>query len=79
MAYVYKILMNTLYGRFGINPESTITEVCKKERYEYLIQNANLISGNMLSDHYYMVCYHSKTGHVDNWAVKWNQSVQQGR
>lgn len=27
MAYVYKI-MNTLYGRFGINP--AITEVCKK-------------------------------------------------
>ncbi len=55
MAYVYKILMNSLYGRFFINPESTITEVCKKERYEYLIQNSNFISGDMLSDHYYMV------------------------
>jgi hypothetical protein len=28
-AYVYKILMNSLYGRFGINPKSTTTEVWK--------------------------------------------------
>ncbi|CAB4280624.1 unnamed protein product [Prunus armeniaca] len=26
MSYVYKILMNSLYGRFGINPKSTTTE-----------------------------------------------------
>nr|CAD1821794.1 unnamed protein product [Ananas comosus var. bracteatus] len=26
MAYVYKILMNSLYGRLGINPKSTTTE-----------------------------------------------------
>ncbi|GJV03534.1 DNA polymerase-like protein [Tanacetum coccineum] len=26
LSYVYKILMNSLYGRFGINPKSTITE-----------------------------------------------------
>ncbi|KAF3433475.1 hypothetical protein FNV43_RR24577 [Rhamnella rubrinervis] len=26
MAYVYKVLMNSLYGRFGINPKSTTTE-----------------------------------------------------
>lgn len=25
LAYVYKILMNSLYGRFGINPNSTIS------------------------------------------------------
>jgi len=25
LSYVYKILMNSLYGRFGINPRSTIT------------------------------------------------------
>lgn len=79
MAYVYKILMNSLYGRLGINPESTITEVCKKERYEYLIQNSNFISGDMLSDHYYMVSYNSKTGHVDNssdWNLPTNTAVQ---
>lgn len=79
MAYVYKILMNTLYGRFGINPESTITEVCKKERYDYLIQKANIISGNKLSDHYFMVSYHSHTGHASNssdWKLPTNSAVQ---
>lgn len=25
MVYVYKTLMNSLYGRFGINPQSTTT------------------------------------------------------
>lgn len=29
MAYVYKILMNSLYARLGINPKSTIIEVMK--------------------------------------------------
>lgn len=33
IAYVYKILMNSLYGRFGINPESTVTEVCREDQY----------------------------------------------
>ncbi|GJY06607.1 DNA polymerase-like protein [Tanacetum coccineum] len=32
LSYVYKILMNSLYGRFGINPKSTITEVCNFKR-----------------------------------------------
>nr|XP_048322176.1 DNA polymerase-like [Ziziphus jujuba var. spinosa] len=30
MAYGYKILMNSLYGRFGINLVCTITEICNK-------------------------------------------------
>lgn len=33
LAYVYKILMNSLYGRFGINPKCTITEVIDEDRY----------------------------------------------
>lgn len=28
LSYVYKILMNSLYGRFGINPKSTTSEIC---------------------------------------------------
>lgn len=42
MVYVYKILMNSLYGRFGINPKSTITEVCDKKRYFHLVNNVQL-------------------------------------
>lgn len=32
LSYVYKILMNSLYGRFGINTKSTITEICDKKK-----------------------------------------------
>lgn len=28
LAYVYRILMNSLYGRFVKNPLSTVTEIC---------------------------------------------------
>lgn len=35
LAYVYKILMNSLYGRFGIHPKSTITEVCNYVQYKH--------------------------------------------
>lgn len=61
LAYVYKILMNSLYGRFGINPKSTITEVCDEGRYKHLIRHSELIFGDMLSDNNYIVSYHSNT------------------
>lgn len=32
MSYIYKILMNALYGRLGINPESRVTEIYALER-----------------------------------------------
>lgn len=34
LAYVYKILINSLYGRFGIHRRSTVTEICESARYE---------------------------------------------
>lgn len=40
LSYVCKILMNSLYGRFGINPKSTRTEVCHKDRYHKLMKNS---------------------------------------
>ena len=30
--YVYKILMISLYGRFGISLENTATKLCKDDR-----------------------------------------------
>jgi len=33
LSYVYKILMNSLYGRFGINPRCSITEILTKDQY----------------------------------------------
>jgi DNA polymerase elongation subunit (family B) len=38
MSFVFKILMNSLYGRFGINLGSTVTELCTRERHYQLEQ-----------------------------------------
>jgi len=43
-AYVSKILMNSLYGRFGRNPRSTISEICTEQRYEELLSLKGLLS-----------------------------------
>jgi hypothetical protein len=69
MEYGYKILMNSLYGRFGINPKSTITEVCNRDRYEHLIKRSDFHLAEKLSDYYYIVSYVSNKVHVDdsNW------------
>lgn len=77
MAYVYKILMNSLYGRFGINPKSTITEVCDEDRYKDLLRHSELIFGDMLSENYYIVAYHSNTETgSDYWNPPKNSAVQ---
>ena len=67
MSFTYKILMNTLYGRLGINPESTNTEVCDRARYDYLVQHSNLILGDKLSEHYYIVSYKINTEDDHKW------------
>lgn len=61
MSYIYKILMNSLYGRFGINPKSTITEVCDEDRYKYLTKKRDLILADKLCEYYYIVSYWSNT------------------
>ena len=56
MSYIYKLLMNSLYGRFGINPKSTvILEICNEERYQELMRKDNFIYGNKLNDYCYIV------------------------
>lgn len=77
MAYVYKILMNSLYGRFGINPKSTITDVCDEDRYKDLIRHTELIFGDKLSENNYIVSYHSNTDTgSDYWNPPKNSAVQ---
>lgn len=75
LSYVYKILMNSLYGRFGINPKSTITEVCDNERHKLLIRKTELISTDELSDSKYIVTYRSNT-ETDYWDPPKNSAVQ---
>ena len=79
LAYVYKNLMNSLYGRFGINPKSTITEVCDQKRYNDLIRHSDLIFADMLSENSFIVAYHSNRSigsDIDYWKPPSNSAVQ---
>lgn len=79
LAYVYKILMNSLYGRFGINPKSTITEVCDEKRYKELVRHSDLIFAEMLIDNSFVVAYYNNryTGSdIDYWNPPTNSAVQ---
>lgn len=74
LAYVYKILMNSLYGRLGINP---ITEVCDENRYNHMIRYSELIFSDKLSENYYIVAYHGNTDKgADYWNPPKNSAVQ---
>lgn len=57
-SFVYKLLMNSLYGRFGINPKSTTTEISDQYRYNHLIKHSELLSADMLNDNTYIISYH---------------------
>lgn len=77
LAYVYKILMNSLYGRFGINPKCTITEVVDENRYKHLLRFSEIIFSDKLSENNYIVAYHSNTKmDSDYWNPPKNSAVQ---
>jgi len=66
LVFIYKILMNSLYGRFGINPRSTVTEVCEKARHDKLLEKGNIQLSTQLGDKYYMVSYISNPTDVSD-------------
>lgn len=78
MSYVYKILMNSLYGRFGINPECTQTEVCGHDRYSDLIRRRDIILADKLSEKYYIVSYKTNTERAPDseWSAPKISAVQ---
>ncbi|XP_042453061.1 DNA polymerase-like [Zingiber officinale] len=78
MSYIYKNCMNSLYGRFGMNPESTVTEVCNEERYQELLSQDNFQSGEKLTDSHYIVNYISNSSCVsdEEWVPPRNLAVQ---
>ncbi|KAI5669111.1 hypothetical protein M9H77_18964 [Catharanthus roseus] len=43
MSFMYKILMNSLYGRFEISPASTKIEICDENRYKIDWHHMNII------------------------------------
>lgn len=75
LSYVYKILMNSLYGRFGINPKSTTTEVCDSVRYKQLLRNKDFISTEELRHNLHVVSYHTNMD-TDYWEPPKNSAVQ---
>lgn len=66
LSFVYKILMNSLYGRFGINPESLVTEICNEQRYKTLMMQDNFQSAEKLNDHYYLVNFFNNSSNADD-------------
>lgn len=43
MVFIYKLLMNSLYGRFGLNPLCSIGELCDYDRKEFIIEHYDQI------------------------------------
>lgn len=65
MTFIYKLLMNSLYGRFGMNPESTVTEICNLQKCDELMKRDNFQNAEKLTDHYYIVNYTVNSNTVD--------------
>lgn len=69
--------MNSLYGRLGINPKSTTTEIFDENRFKSLIKKSEFISSDMLSENNYVVSYHTNTETgSDYWNPPKNSAVQ---
>ncbi|PHT49273.1 hypothetical protein CQW23_13481 [Capsicum baccatum] len=67
--YVYKLLMNSLYERFGINPQTSLIEIYNYQIYLKLIQTYGFVDADKLNDSYYIVNY--KTSTERNPDIEW--------
>ena len=52
--------MNSLYGRFGINPNRTISEICDTERKDQLIRKKGFTSAHPLCENKWLCTYINK-------------------
>lgn len=68
LSFFYKILIHSLYGRFGINPNSTITEICDQKRYEQLMKPDSFITSQPFGENRHIVTYHSN---IDSEIAPW--------
>ncbi|XP_019085454.1 PREDICTED: uncharacterized protein LOC109126391 [Camelina sativa] len=78
MSFVYKTLMNSLYGRFGISPKSLVTEIIDKDRYDTLVNQIDIEYADNLHNEYYLVRYYVNTESTDEtqWNPPRNSAVQ---
>ncbi|KAK4341224.1 hypothetical protein RND71_039725 [Anisodus tanguticus] len=78
MSYFYKILMNFLYGKFGINHESIVTEIYNQKKYEELMKKDNFQTAEKLTGHYYIANYiTNKNSMTDD--TEWNAPRMSGK
>lgn len=79
LSYVYKILMKSLYGRFGINPRSTITEITDFSRYQELMMLSSFQGADRALENSWLVSYDSETieyfSHPRNAAVQISAAI----
>ena len=57
LSYLNKLIIHSLYGRFGIKPESNITEICEKERFDMLMSNFEYTMAEPIGNSLYIVSY----------------------
>ncbi|KAF3655256.1 hypothetical protein FXO37_16051 [Capsicum annuum] len=76
--YIYKILMNFLYGRFGISPESIATELRNDDRLRVLIQTCdNFLFGEPLRKNINLTSHRVNTNLTfGKWSYMKNTMVQ---
>jgi len=77
LSFVYKLIMNSLYGRFGISPEYTSTEICGPERYREIVRgDLHIMYSESLGDRYILVCYRNSADCPKVWRPARNAAVQ---
>ena len=54
-----KNLLNSLYGRFGIHPKSTITLICDDNKYNIFLKKDEFIDGHKLKENNWVLWYHN--------------------
>lgn len=70
MSFLYKNLLNNLYGRFGIHPNKTITEIGGEDRYNELLKEDNLSSAEFFNndneEETYLISYSNNPDSKEN-------------
>ncbi|MCD9640388.1 hypothetical protein HAX54_025675 [Datura stramonium] len=78
MSYIYKLIMNSLYGRLGISPKSTVNDVVYDAHRKHLLQTSEkFLYSHPLENNWHNVAYCVNTQtNVDYCTSHKNSAVQ---
>ncbi|XP_042426081.1 DNA polymerase-like [Zingiber officinale] len=78
MSFILKLCMNSLFGRFGMDPEGQVSEICSFSRYEELLVQSGFRSTDKLDDDVYLVNYRRNIRHLsaEEWRPPRNLAIQ---